>query len=63
MFSQTLTNGNSKNEIRRSDIRRGKARGVNIWKAHGARKKIIPDGLTIARAYRPAGVATPGSSG
>ena len=41
----------------------GYKREVSIERSKAVTKKISPNGLTIARAYRPTGIATPPSSG
>ena len=62
VFSQAIAYGNGKNEKKGKDTVEGTKKGVNMWKHSRHEKKTSPDGLAIARAYRPTEVATPRSS-
>ena len=46
VFSQTLTHGNSKNEIRQRTDEDGKKRGVSMERSKARTNKISPNGLT-----------------
>ena len=54
MFSQTPAHGDSKNEMRQRKGGSRKTRRTNMGSREGTKKKS-PDGLTVARAYRPPG--------
>ena len=49
VLSQTLTHGNSKNEIRQRTDEDGKKRGVSMERSKASRNKRIPDGTSCPK--------------
>ena len=63
VFVRTLAHGNNKIKIGRRNGTKKQAENNENEKKNGHERTKSSDGLTVPRAYRPPGVATPRGSG